>query len=104
MTLGLLHGSQPDAFVLCHDPSRTTIEYYPEFPLPELSDAIAQYVVAGRITNRAIRCVGVSINSSTLSDAEWSDYAARVSRELGVPVCDPMRGGVDAIAQTLLAS
>ncbi len=104
VTLGLLHGSQPDAFVLCHDPSRTTIEYFPDFPLPELSDAITQYVVAGRITNRAIRCVGVSINSSTLSDAEWSEYAERVSRELGVPVCDPMRGGVDAIAQSLLAS
>ena len=104
VTLGLLHGSQPDAFVLCHDPSRKTIEYYPDFPLPELSDAIAQYVVAGRITNRAIRCVGVSINSSTLSDTEWSEYAQRVSRELGVPVCDPMRGGVDAIAQSLLGS
>ncbi len=104
VTLGLLHGSQPDAFVLCHDPSRTTIEYYPDFPLPELRDAIAQYVVAGRVTNRAIRCVGVSINSSTLSDAAWSEYAERVSRELGVPVCDPMRGGVDAIAQSLLTS
>ncbi len=104
VTLGLLHGSQPDAFVLCHDPSRKTVEYYPGFPLPELSDAIAQYVVAGRVTNRAIRCVGVSINSTTLSDAEWSEYAERVSRELSVPVCDPMRGGVDAIAQALLAS
>ena len=103
VTLGLLHGSQPDAFVLCHDPSRKTIEYYPDFPLPELSDAIAQYVVAGRVTNRAIRCVGVSINSTTLSDAEWSEYAERVSRDLAVPVCDPMRGGVDAIAQALLA-
>lgn len=102
VTLGLLHGSQPDAFVLCHDPSRKTIEYYPDFPLPELSDAIAQYIVAGRVTNRAIRCVGVSINSSTLADAEWSAYAERVSRELGVPVCDPMRGGVDAIARALL--
>ena len=103
VTLGLLHGSQPDAFVLCHDPSRTTIEYFPDFPLPTLRDAIAQYVTAGRITNRAIRCVGVSINSSTLSDAEWHAYAAAMSSELGVPVCDPMRGGVEAIVQALEA-
>ncbi len=103
VTLGLLHGSQPDAFVLCHDPSRTTIESFPDFPLPALSDAIAQYVQAGRITNRAIRCVGVSINSSTLSDAAWQAYAATVSSDLGLPVCDPMRGGLDAIAQRLLA-
>ena len=102
VTLGLLHGSQPDAFVLCHDPSRTHIEGYPDHPLPTLPDAIAQYTVAGRITNRAIRCVGVSINSSKLSDAEWQAYAARVSSELGLPVCDPMRGGLDAIAQGVL--
>ncbi len=104
VTLGLLHGSQPDAFVLCHDPSRQTIEYFPDFPLPTLADAIQQYLVAARVTNRAVRCVGVSINSSTLSDGEWAAYAEQVSRELGVPVCDPMRGGVDAIAQQLLAS
>jgi uncharacterized NAD-dependent epimerase/dehydratase family protein len=103
VTLGLLHGSQPDAFVLCHDPSRTHIEGFPDFPLPTLRDAIAQYVQAGRITNRNIRCVGVSINSSSLGDAAWHDYATRVATELQVPVCDPMRGGVDAIAAALLA-
>ncbi len=103
VTLGLLHGSQPDAFVLCHDPSRKTIEYYPGFPIPELRDAVPHYLHAARITNRAVRCVGVSINSSTLSEVEWHAYAARVSDELGVPVCDPMRGGLDAIARTLAA-
>ena len=103
VTLGLLHGSQPDAFVLCHDPSRKTIEYFPDFPIPTLADAMQQYTQAGRVTNRAIRCVGVSINSSTLSDAAWHAYAASVSNTLGVPVCDPMRGGMDVIAQALVA-
>ena len=46
VTLGLLHGSQPDALVLCHDPSRESIEGYPEFPIPELQDAIDRYVEA----------------------------------------------------------
>jgi uncharacterized NAD-dependent epimerase/dehydratase family protein len=101
VTLGLLHGSQPDAFVLCHHPSRTHIEGYPDHPLPSLADAIAQYTVAGRVTNRAIRCVGVSINSSKMSEAEWTAYASAVSSELGLPVCDPMRGGLDVIAQRL---
>lgn len=103
VTLGLLHGSQPDAFVLCHDPSRQTIEYFPDFPLPSLDEAIRQYTVAGAVTNRAIRCVGVSINSSTLSDSDWAAYADAHSRALGVPVCDPMRGGVEPIARRLLA-
>jgi uncharacterized NAD-dependent epimerase/dehydratase family protein len=104
VTLGLLHGSQPDAFVLCHDPSRTTIEYYPDHPLPTLATAIAQYTVAGRVTNPAIHCAGISINSSSLSDDAWEDYAAQVASELGVPVCDPMRTGLDAIAGALLAT
>ena len=101
VTLGLLHGSQPDAFVLCHDPSRKTIEYYPSFPLPTLADAVQQYRQSARITNAAVQCVGISINSSSMSDEEWHAYATRVSAELGLPVCDPMRGGVDRIADAL---
>ncbi len=102
VTLGLLHGSQPDAFVLCHDPSRKTIEYFPDFPIPQLADAIAQYTTAARITNRHAHCVGVSINSSTLSDDAWHAYQRTLEQELQVPVADPMRGGVDRIAERVL--
>jgi uncharacterized NAD-dependent epimerase/dehydratase family protein len=64
---------------------------------------IDEYLRSGRLTNRAIRCVGLSINSSTLDDAQWAAYRAGLEQELGLPVCDPMRGGVDALAQALLA-
>jgi uncharacterized NAD-dependent epimerase/dehydratase family protein len=104
VTLGLLHGSQPDALVLCHDPSRDTIEGYPEFPIPTLKDAIRRYEEAAYLTNRAARCVGISINSSSLSDAQWMAYAERLAQELELPVVDPMRGGVDRLAATLTAS
>jgi len=104
VTLGLLHGSQPDALVLCHDPSRKTIEGYPGFPIPDLQHAINRYVEAARLTNAAVRCVGISINSSSLSDAQWPDYAYGLSADLKLPVVDPMRGGVRAIANVLLAS
>jgi uncharacterized NAD-dependent epimerase/dehydratase family protein len=101
VTLGLLHGSQPDALVLCHDPSRTTIEGYPDCPIPDLQHAIDRYVEAARLTNRAVRCVGISINSSTLSDADWQAYAGTLAQQLQLPVVDPMRGGVDALADAL---
>ena len=104
VTLGLLHGSQPDAIVLCHAPERLTIEEYPDYPIPPLPEVIDLYLRTGRLTNRHIRCVGLSINSSTLSDAEWLHYQQRLERELGLPVCDPMRGGVDPIARALLAA
>ncbi len=103
VTLGLLHGSQPDAIVLCHDPQRRTIDEYPDFPLPALQVVIDDYLRAGRLTNAAIRCVGLSINSSSLSDADCSAYFARLTAELGLPVCDPVRTGVDALAEALLA-
>jgi uncharacterized NAD-dependent epimerase/dehydratase family protein len=103
VTLGLVHGSQPDALVLCHDPSRDTVEGYPDCPIPDLQHAIDRYLEAARLTNRSVRCVGVSINSSSLTDAQWQAYAASVGLKLGLPVVDPMRGGIDALADALLA-
>jgi uncharacterized NAD-dependent epimerase/dehydratase family protein len=102
VTLGLLHGTQPDAIVLCHAPERVTIEEYPDYPIPPLPDVIDAYLRAGRLTNRDLRCVGLSINSSTLDEAAWSRYRARLERELSLPVCDPMRGGVAPLVSALL--
>lgn len=104
VTLGLLHGSQPDAIVLCHAPERTTIEEYPDYPIPPLPEVIDAYLRSGRLTNRDIRCIGLSINSSALGDEEWRRYAARLRRETGLPVCDPLRGGVDDLAAGLLGA
>jgi len=102
VSLGLLHGSQPDAFVLCHDPSRVHLHGFPAVPTPALGDAIQAYVQAGRVTHAGIRCVGISINSSSLDDAAWFDYRQRLQAELGLPVVDPMRGGVAALADALI--
>ncbi len=102
VTLGLLHGSQPDAIVLCHAPERSTIEEYPDYPIPPLREAIDVYLRAGRLTNRGIRCAGISINSSTLDEPAWHDYRCRLENELGLPVCDPMRSGVAVLAAALL--
>jgi uncharacterized NAD-dependent epimerase/dehydratase family protein len=103
VTLGLLHGSQPDAIVLCHDPARTTIEDHPHIPLPALGEAIRRYLEAGRLTNHEVLCVGVAINSSSLSDQDWARYREALQAELGLPVCDPMRGGVADIVDRLSA-
>jgi uncharacterized NAD-dependent epimerase/dehydratase family protein len=102
VTLGLLHGSQPDAFVLCHEPTRSHIEEYPDYPIPPLAQVIDTYLRAGRLTNGAIRCTGLSINSSELSEADWLAYRARLERELSLPVCDPLRGGVAPLAAAVL--
>lgn len=103
VTLGLLHGSQPDAIVLCHDPSRSHIAMCPATPIPPLPEVIAAYLQAGRLTNPEIRCVGISINSSSLEDVAWTRYREQTSQRLGLPVVDPIRGGVQALVAALPA-
>ncbi len=102
VTLGLIHGSQPDAIVLCHDPSRQTIEDFAHIPMPALRVAIDRYLEAARLTNPDVRCAGIAINSSSLGEGDWLAYQSSVAEELSLPVCDPMRTGVDAIAHRLL--
>ena len=102
VTLGLLHGSQPDALLLCHDPSRNSIEGYPHIKLPSLRIAIDRYIEAGQLTNPQVRCIGLAINSSSLDPRSWEQYRTGLEAELGLPVCDPMRGGVDSIARKLI--
>jgi uncharacterized NAD-dependent epimerase/dehydratase family protein len=93
VSLGLLHGSQPDVLVLCHEPRRTHLLGYPDFPTPSLPDAIALHLAMGALTNPKIRCAGVSFNTAAMSPAEAEAVMSRASLELGLPVADPMRGG-----------
>jgi uncharacterized NAD-dependent epimerase/dehydratase family protein len=103
VTLGLVHGSQPDALVLCHDPTRTTIDGYPDFPIPPLAEAMRQYLTAARVTNSGARFIGISLNTSALSAAERRDTLAAMEREFALPVVDPMVQGAEAIARALAA-
>ena len=70
VSLGLLHGSQPDVIVVCHEPGRGHLLGYPDFPTPSLPDAIALHLRMGSLTNPKIRCAGVSFNTAALSAAE----------------------------------
>jgi uncharacterized NAD-dependent epimerase/dehydratase family protein len=103
VTLGLLHGSQPDALVLCHDPTRASLDGYPDFPIPTLAEAMRQYLTAAKVTNGQARFVGVSLNTSALSVAERRRTIASVHEEFALPVIDPMVEGAAAIARTIAA-
>lgn len=93
VSLGLLHGSQPDVIVVCHEPGRDVVMGLADFPLPSLEETIDLNLRLGRRTNPAIRCAGISLNTSRLSDGEARELLARESRRVGLPVADPMRGG-----------
>jgi uncharacterized NAD-dependent epimerase/dehydratase family protein len=95
VSLGLLHGSQPDVFVVCHEPERACVLGYPDYPLPSIAETIDLTVRLGRRTNPAVRCAGVSLNTSSLELQAARALFARESATLGLPVADPMRPGAE---------
>ena len=68
VSLSLLHGSQPDVFVVCHDPTRARMLGDEEFAVPSVEEIIDVTVRLGSRTNPAIRWGGVSLNTSALRD------------------------------------
>jgi len=93
VSLGLLHGSQPDMFVVCHQPSRTHVLGCTTFKLPSIEQVIDRTIVLGSLTNGAIRCVGVSLNTTDLPEDEALHLLSTERERLGLPVADPIRGG-----------
>src|ERR1700723_1064129 len=67
VSLGLLHGSQPDVIVVCHEVGRTRILGFPDFATPDLARTIGLTLAMARLTNPAARCAGISLNTATLS-------------------------------------
>jgi uncharacterized NAD-dependent epimerase/dehydratase family protein len=101
VTLGLIHGAQPDALVMCHEPTRAHMRGLPTYKLPDLKLCIDRNVEAAQLTNPAARCVGVSVNTSAMDAGAARDYLRRTADELGLPVVDPVRAGVGAIVDRL---
>lgn len=99
VSLGLLHGSQADAFVVCHDATRTLISGWEHYSLPSLQEAIEQHIMLGRRTNPDIRCVGISVNTSRLPTDQRATYLAGLRGETGLPCIDPMIDGCGAIVE-----
>lgn len=93
VSLALLHGSQPDVIVACHQPGRTHVLGNPGYPLPTIEEIIELALRLGRRTNPAIRCAGVSLNTAHLPQDEAEALLAAESARLGLPAADPMRGG-----------
>jgi uncharacterized NAD-dependent epimerase/dehydratase family protein len=93
VSLGLLHGSQPDVIVVCHQPGRTRIVGLEDFALPSLEETIQLNLLLGRRTNPSLRCAGISLNTSHMGDPERQAILGATSDALGLPAADPMRPG-----------
>ncbi len=102
VSLGLLHGAQADALVLCHEAGRTTIRHTPNYPVPDLRLCMERNLEAAQLTSPDVRFVGVAVNTSALAADAARDYCARVEDELGLPCQDPYAMGTNKIVDHLL--
>jgi uncharacterized NAD-dependent epimerase/dehydratase family protein len=95
VSLGLLHGTQPDVIVACHQAGRERMLGWEKMPVADLRETIDLNLRLARRTNPAVRCAGVSLNTASLAEPEARALLASESRRLGLPVADPIRGGAE---------
>lgn len=101
VTLGLLHGAQPDAFIVCHEPARTTMRGV-NHPPPEIRQVIDRTILEGQLTNPAISCIGIAVNTENLGEAEAMACLAETGKTHGLPCVDPIRTGVGPLVDELV--
>lgn len=102
VSLGLLHGAQPDAIVLCHEPGRRHMRGLPGRSLPDISSCLAANLEAARLTNPGVQAVGLALNTSGLGAAARGEAIRAAERETGLPCVDPLIHGVAPIIDRLL--
>lgn len=103
VTMALIHGGQPDALILCHEPTRKHMRGLPGYSQPSLAQLRDTALPIARVANPDCQVVGISINTQHLSEAEAAEYLAGVEREMGLPAVDPYRQGAGRLVDGLLA-
>lgn len=103
VTMALIHGGQPDAIILSHEPTRTHMRGLPDYDLPSLQQLHDMALPIARIANPNCQIVGISVNTQHLSDAEFEGYLAKVEAEMGLPAVDPFRQGAGRLVDALEA-
>ncbi|WP_298917019.1 DUF1611 domain-containing protein [uncultured Algimonas sp.] len=104
VTTGLVHGSQPDALILCHAAGRRTMRGLPDWAVPGLAESLQAHLTCARLTNPAARSVAVSVNTKGLPDAEARAAIDRAAAETNLPTTDPVRYGAAVLADALPGS
>ena len=103
VSLGLLHGSQPDALVLCHELTRQHMRGLPACPVPDLARCLEANLTAARLTNPDVKAVGVALNTSNVSEPQARAACREIADRMELPCEDPVTMGVESIVDNLLS-
>ena len=103
VTLALIHGGQPDALVLCHEPTREHMRGLPGRDLPSLEALRDLGLSMAQMVNPAVQVTGISVNTAGLEEEAARDYLAEVEERMGLPTVDPYRHGAGRLVDALAA-
>lgn len=102
VTMALVHGGQPDALILGHEPTRAHMRGLPDYQQPSLEDLRDTALALAKVANPNCKVVGISVNTQHMSEDEAMAYLSEVEDRMGLPTTDPIRVGagrlVDALA------
>lgn len=102
VTLGLLHGSQPDALVLCHEPARHELASFPGHVIRPLAETMANYLALARVTNSKAQFVAISLNTHDMPEAAARAELTDTENRHGLPSFDPLRFGIGSAVDRIL--
>ena len=103
VTMALIHGGQPDALILSHEPTRPHMRGLPDYGMPTLEAVRDTTLALAQVANPACQVVGISINTQHMSEDEALSYMAEVEKRMGLPTVDPFRQGAMRLVEALKA-
>jgi uncharacterized NAD-dependent epimerase/dehydratase family protein len=102
VTLGLIHGSAPHLYVLCHEVGRTITEGDPtDSPLPSLPELVELHERIS-LKRRPAKVAGIALNTSLVPEDEARAAVAAAEEETGLPADDPVRFGAGKLLEAVL--
>ncbi len=102
VTMALIHGGQPDAIVLAHEPTRTHMRGLPDYGIPTLEALRDMAMPIAKIANPDVALVGISVNTKALGDDEAAQLCADIEERMGLPTIDPYRHGAGRLVDALM--
>jgi len=101
VTMALVHGGQPDALILCHEPTRSHMRGLPGYSLPTLRELNDTAIKLAKVVNKNVKVIGVSVNTSNMENEKALEYLKQVEEEMKLPTVDPVLTGTSRLVEEL---
>ncbi|MEM6758538.1 MAG: N-acetyltransferase DgcN [Pseudomonadota bacterium] len=101
VTMALIHGGQPDALILCHEPTRTHMRGLPHYSLPSLKTLRDTALPMAQVANPDCFVAGVSVNTKALDESAAQACLTEIEDRMNLPATDPFRFGAGRLVDAL---